>query len=117
MKIPLFTKKDTNFLTKNRELSGELNVASSRLIDFRLLKGLSKKIGVTINDIVTSSLTTSFNKIFKEKGDTSKDFNIVLPANIRFKFYPTPDDIVLENKFAAIPLNLPLTSTMQEAYP
>lgn len=51
-----------------------MNVASSGLIDFRLLKGLSKKIGVTINDIVTSSLTTSINKIFKEKGDKNKEF-------------------------------------------
>jgi NRPS condensation-like uncharacterized protein len=87
------------------------------LIDFRLLKLLSKKINVTINDIVTSALSTSMNVLFKENKDQAQEFSVVMPANIRFKFYATPKDIKLENKFAAIPLSVPLVSTMEEAYP
>lgn len=77
---------------------------------------MSKTIGVTINDIVVSSLSTSMNKIFKEKKDASKDFKLVIPANIRFKFYPTPEEVKLENKFAAIPLKVPLCKDMESAY-
>lgn len=99
-------------------MSGKTNVATSDLIDFRLLKALSKTMGITINDIVTSALSCSMNKLFKEHGDTQeKSFNLCLPANIRFKFYPTVDDVKLENKFAALPLRVPLTEDMQSAYP
>ena len=44
------------------------------MIDLRLIKGLSKTIKVTINDIVLSAVSTSLNKMFKEKNDKSKDF-------------------------------------------
>lgn len=53
---------DNNFITRRRkknELTGLLNISSSRVIDFRLIKALSKTLGVTINDIVTSALSTS----------------------------------------------------------
>jgi len=80
------------------------------------MKALSKKIKVTINDIVMSALTTSLNTLFKKNGDKSKDFQVIIPANIRFKFYPTPEAVRLENKFAAIPLKLPLTESMESAY-
>lgn len=40
----------------------------------------------------------------------------MIPANIRFKFYPTPEDVKLENKFAAIPMLVPLTEDMESAY-
>jgi len=66
------------------------------LIDFRLLKLLSKKINVTINDIVTSALSTSMNVLFKENKDQAQEFSVVMPANIRFKFYATPKDIKLD---------------------
>lgn len=42
---------------------------------------------------------------------------MVIPANIRFRFYPTREEVKLENKFAALPLTLPLTSDMPSAYP
>jgi NRPS condensation-like uncharacterized protein len=74
------------------------------VIDFRLIKALSKTIGVTINDIVTSALSTSLKKMFKENNDDSKNYQLVIPANIRFKFYPTREEVILENKFAALPL-------------
>jgi len=94
-----------------------MNVASSKRMNFNQLKALSKKVKVTINDIVMSAMTTGLNKLFKDEGDKSKDIQIYIPANIRFAFYPTPDKIKLENKFAAIPLTVPLTQDMPSAYP
>jgi len=43
------------------------------------------------------------------KGDTKTNFiNIVIPANIRFKHYQSIDELKLENKFAVVPLRVPL---------
>jgi len=115
----LFAKADSNYITKKKEgkhLSGVMNVDSSTHIDLAKLKAATKKLNVTVNDVVMCALTTSLNKIFKRNGDTSKNISLVIPANIRFKFYPTREQVVLENKFAAIPLNVPLTETMESSY-
>ena len=87
------SKRDVNFITKrkNQTFSGLVNIHTPKLIDFRLLKALSKSINVTINDIVMSSLSTAMKKFFKDVDDDSKSINISIPANIRFKFYPTPE--------------------------
>lgn len=42
---------------------------------------------------------------------------MMIPANIRFAFYPTREEVKLENKFAVVPLKVPLTEDMQSAYP
>lgn len=113
-----FSKPDVNFITKRRtNFSGMINVHTSKLIDFRVLKALSKTINVAINDIVMSALSTAMHKFFKDVGEKSKEINITIPANIRFRFYPTPADVKLENKFAALPLTVPLTTSMEQAYP
>ena len=111
------TKQDTNYIAKNKTLSGITNVASSKVIDMRILKALSKTMGVTINDIVTSALSVSMNSLFKEHGEKHDFFKVVIPANIRFSFYPTADKVKLENKFAALPLSVPVVSDMKSAYP
>jgi len=41
---------------------------------------------------------------------------MALPANLRFKFYKTRQLIKMENKFAAIPITVPLSKSMDEAY-
>jgi NRPS condensation-like uncharacterized protein len=66
-----------------------LNISTAKKIDFRLLKKLSQKLKVTINDIVTSSLSMAMNTIFKQFEDPNRSIQIAIPANIRFKFYPT----------------------------
>lgn len=100
-----------------KRLSGELNVSSAvKLIKLEDLKFMTRKLNITINDIVMGSLSTSLKSLFLELGDTSKEYNLVIPANIRFKFYPTRKQIILENKFAGIPLNVPLTTSMQDSY-
>ena len=108
-------KADCNYITKKKDgkhLTGVMNVDSSSHIDVNRLKIATKKLNVTINDVVMCALTTSLNKIFKRNGDTTKNISLLIPANIRFKFYPTKEEVVLENKFAAIPIVVPLTETM-----
>lgn len=73
---------------------------------------MSKKVGFTINDVVTTSISTSMKSLFRKEGDNSDHINLVIPANVRFKFYATRDDIILENKFSAVPLKIPLLDDM-----
>jgi hypothetical protein len=53
------------------------------------------------------SMSTAFYKYLDIKDEKSK-INIMIPANIRFKFYEKYEDIKIENKFAALPVTLPL---------
>lgn len=80
------------------------------------IKKLSKNLKITINDVILSSMTTALHKMFESRGETVKNVKLTIPANIRFKFYDTRKEVKLENKFAAIPLTVPVTSTMELAY-
>ena len=110
-------KKDDNFLTKNKEnLTGKVNCTSCSDLLLKDIKNLSKKVGVTINDLVTAAISMSLQRLLKEHGETPNQVQICIPANVRFEFYPTREEVKLENKFAAIPLKLPLFDNMEKAY-
>lgn len=85
-------------------------------IPLKDLKELSKFKGVTINDVVMAGLSTALKQVFEENGEKTDVIKMALPANLRFKFYKTRQHIKLENKFAAIPITVPLSSSMDEAY-
>lgn len=93
-----------------------MNCMSSDELNFPDVKKLSRRVGLTINDLVTSSISTSLSEFFKKRGDDSEDVQIVIPANIRFYFYPNKEQVKLENKFSAMPLRIPLSDTMEAAY-
>ena len=56
-------------------------------------------------------------KIFEENNEKQEDIGVVIPANIRFEFYKSREDVKLENKFSVLPIRIPLIKTMEEAYP
>ena len=93
-----------------------MNCSSNNDLKLAEIKNMSRKIGITINDLVTSAISMSLKRLLDENGDTNESVQIVIPANVRFEFYPTREDVKLENKFASIPLRLPLYSNMKEAY-
>lgn len=98
-------------------MSGVMNCSSSYTdIELQLVKDLSKYKGVTINELVLSSLTTALNTVFTEQGEKIDKVQIALPANLRFKFYKSRHHVKMENKFACLPMEVPLSSTMEEAY-
>jgi len=97
-----------------------MDAATSKKMDMVALKNLSKKLGVTINDVVMSSASLALREYFKIKKDPlgqAKDahVNVFIPANIRFEAYKTYKDIKLENKWAALPISLPLIDSMQQS--
>jgi len=77
---------------------------------------MSKKFGVTINDVIMCATSAALKTLFEEKKDKTTEINMVIPANIRFKFYKTRQSVKLENKFAAIPLRVPLVESMESGY-
>ena len=64
---------DHNVVTvdKKKRLTGTFNCASSNELHMPDIKNLSKRIGVTINDIVTCSISTAIHDFFRSKGDKS----------------------------------------------
>ena len=58
-------------------------------------------------------MAAAVKQYFVLKGDTTTDkFNLVIPANIRFAHYGTWDRVKFENKFAPVPLVIPLDSDL-----
>lgn len=113
----VLTPTDKNSLMKNKaNLSGNINITSAPVIQLSDIKSLSRKLKITINDIILSSLTTALHRVFEGRKEEVKEVNLTIPANIRFSFYDSAATVKLENKFAAIPLRVPLTSSMEAAY-
>merc|ERR1712166_1113112 len=117
LKDTVLARADDNMFTRNKsKMTGNISISSTAGIDLAAMKEFSKKMGISINDFVLCALTTTLNTIFKENNDPVEEFKIVIPANIRFKFYPTKEEVKLENKFAAIPLTVPTTDKMETSY-
>lgn len=70
--------------------------------------------GATINDVVMASFSSALHEYLGIKGESK--INLLIPANIRFKFYENADDVKIENKFSGVPIVMPIVSTMEEAY-
>jgi len=73
---------------------------------------MTKRLGITINDAIMCATSTAFHTLFEERKEKVTEINIAIPANIRFKPYQKREDVKLENKFAAIPLKLPIVESM-----
>lgn len=112
-------KQDLNPLHDGkRQLSGKKVSSTTSDLLFQDIKAASKKQNCTINDLVTAALATSLKQYFELKGDTKTDsVNIVIPANIRFQHYESFEKMKFENKFAPVPLTIPLDNEMTKSIP
>ena len=106
----LATCQDLNPLHDgSRRLSGKKLCATSSDILFSEVKAASRAIKVTINDMITACLGSAVKEYFEINGDSkSSSINIAIPANIRFAHYPTWESVKFENKFAPVPMTIPL---------
>ena len=58
--------RDKNVITKNKKkMTGNPVVSTSPKYEVKAIKELSKKLGVTINDLVICALSTSMKEYFK----------------------------------------------------
>lgn len=113
-----------NTYTKNplhdgvRKITGIKKVALGKKIDLAPLKEACKKLGVTVNDLMTCALSIALKRYFISVGDTqTSSIKIAMPVNIRWTPYDTYDSVKLENKFAPVAVDLPLLSDPQRALP
>lgn len=65
--------------------------------------------------MVTASLGSAIKQYFEEKGDTkTSEINIAIPATIRFAHYGSWEKVKFENKFAPLPMRIPLIKDPSE---
>lgn len=70
----LFTFRDRNTITKGKKnMTGNVNVSTAKNIDMQELKDLSKKIGVTVNDVLMCATTAALKEYFRIRGDKIGD--------------------------------------------
>jgi len=113
----LTIRQDRNLLHDGvRKLSGRKLAATSSDILFKDVKAAAKHKGVTINDLVTACLASGVKQYFELKGDKqTAEFNLTIPANIRFQHYGSWENVRFENKFAPVPLRVPLKSDVNDS--
>ena len=63
-----------------------------------------------------SALSLATARLFKDRGDEkNKRIRIAVPCNIRWKYYNTYEEVKLENKFAPMPVKVPLETEIENA--
>jgi len=119
----MFSGRDKNIMTKNKKnLTGLVNCSSNKGIDMQSIKDLSKKLGISINDLIMSATSVTLKEYFRINGDPiglsdkKEELSVFMPANIRYSLYKEKKDVKIENKFAAVPLKMPLISDMKNSY-
>ncbi|CDW90218.1 diacylglycerol o-acyltransferase [Stylonychia lemnae] len=112
-------KQDKHLLHDGkRQLSGKKLCGTSSDLSFHDIRAASKKQKCTINDLVTACMATAMKQYLIMNGDKTTDkINIVIPANIRFGHYKTIKELKFENKFAPVPLVIPLDSDITKSIP
>ena len=119
----VFSTRDLNMITAGKKkMTGKLSISTSPKFKLADIKALSKKSGVTINDIVILAMCSGLKKYLKDKGDpcgadnVETDIQIMMPANLRWGFPKSKEDIHIENKFAALPIKMPLINNIKDSY-
>ncbi|MBI4911877.1 MAG: DUF1298 domain-containing protein [Acidobacteria bacterium] len=85
-------------------LSGEKRVAWTEPLDLAVIKGAKERTGATVNDVLMASVSGAFSRYLGLRGEKAPPhFRVSMPVNVR----PPWDPLVLENRFAAVPLTLP----------
>ena len=63
-----------------------------------------------------SALSMATGRLFKDRGDEKNTrMKVAIPCNIRWKYYNTYEEVELENKFAPMPIKIPLETESSKA--
>jgi diacylglycerol O-acyltransferase / wax synthase len=88
-------------------LSGEKRVAWTTPIDLQVIRKAKELVGATVNDVLMASVSGAFSTYLARLGAAvPARFLISMPVNVR---HPGKS-LACENKFAAVPLELPARS-------
>lgn len=98
--------------------TGKKHCVYSEKISFNDVKTSSRTLNCSINDLIMFSLSNALATYFKRQGDEkTKNVSIMVPANIRWSMYKTFEAVKLENKFAPIPMTIPLETEPDKTIP
>ena len=85
-------------------LTGEKQVAWTEPIDIGLIKDAKNRLGATVNDVLMACVSGALSRFLQRKGnELVRQLHVSMPVNIRSPNAP----VTLENRFAAVPLQLP----------
>ncbi len=85
-------------------LSGLKRVAWTEPLDLRIVKAAKDRVGATVNDLLMASVSGAFSRCLEARsGQVLARLRVSMPVNVR----PLDEPLVLENRFAAVPITLP----------
>lgn len=89
-------------------LSGQKLVAWTDPIELDLLKQVKNALGATVNDVLMACVSSAFERYVETRsGKPLAQLRVSMPINIR----PVSEEPRMENKFAAVMLDLPVGAT------
>jgi WS/DGAT/MGAT family acyltransferase len=84
-------------------VSGRKQVAWTASLDLAVVKQAGKRLGATVNDVLMASVGGALSRYLAEHaGQKIEKLHISMPVNVR----PADEPLRLENRFAAVPLEL-----------
>ena len=98
-------RKDRSLL-HGPPLSGEKRLAWMQPIDVARIKEVKNAYGATINDVLMTAMAAGIESYARERGETLRTLRMSMPVNVR----PITEEPRMENKFAAVMLDLPVGS-------
>ena len=86
------------------KVSGRKQVAWTAPLDLQIVKGIKDRLGATVNDVLMATVSGALSRYIEHRaGEVVHRLRISMPVSIR-----RPEAaITLENRFAAVPLELP----------
>jgi WS/DGAT/MGAT family acyltransferase len=86
------------------KISGRKQVAWTAPLDLAVVKAAKDRLGATVNDVLMAAVSGALSRYLeRHAGQTLRRLLISMPVNVR----PADEPLTLENRFAAVPLELP----------
>ncbi|MFN8012261.1 MAG: WS/DGAT domain-containing protein [Holophagaceae bacterium] len=86
------------------KLSGRKQVAWTAPLDLHVIKAAKDRLGATVNDVLMAAVSGALTRhLAPSLGEALKDLRVSMPVNVR----PLHEPLVLDNRFAAVPLRIP----------
>jgi WS/DGAT/MGAT family acyltransferase len=86
------------------KLSGRKQVAWTAPLDLHVVKAAKDRLGATVNDVLMASVSGALTRYLAPSlGEALRDLRVSMPVNVR----PLHEPLVLDNRFAAVPLRIP----------
>lgn len=108
-------KPDKNCIKPNgRFMSGDVRSVICKEVSLKKTKELSKKMNLTVNDLMLGITSKALKQYFDVQGDKSKDISVTLPFT--FKVIPEKKrDYTYGNQFVSLTVYLKLIESLDEA--